>query len=58
MNTARTVFYASVGGDLARYEMDVNAATLTKLDSVSLPVNIQYAWPHPSGNFLRDRHKH
>jgi 6-phosphogluconolactonase len=48
----RTVFYASVGGELTRYEMDVDAAVLNKLDSVSLPVNIQYAWPHRSRRYL------
>jgi 6-phosphogluconolactonase len=44
----RTVFYASVGETLTLYHMDVDAASLTRRGSVALPVNIQYAWPHPS----------
>ncbi len=44
----RTVFYASVGETLTLYHMDVDAASLTRQGSVALPVNIQYAWPHPS----------
>ncbi len=50
--TSRTVLYASVGGELTRYAMDVDAAALTRLESVSLPINIQYAWPHPSRHYL------
>jgi hypothetical protein len=28
-----------------------SAASLTPIDSITLPANVQYAWPHPSGNF-------
>ena len=35
--TGKTVFYASVGPDLALYDIDVDAATLTKRGSVTLP---------------------
>jgi 6-phosphogluconolactonase len=48
----RTVFYASVGGELTRYDIDVDAASLTKQGSVTLPANIQYAWPHSSRRYL------
>jgi 6-phosphogluconolactonase len=48
----QTVFYSAVGGDLSLYTMDVDAATLTKRSTVSLPANVQYAWPHPSKQFL------
>jgi 6-phosphogluconolactonase (cycloisomerase 2 family) len=48
----RTVFYASVGGELVRYDMDVDTASLTKQGSVALPANIQYAWPHPSKRYF------
>src|SRR6266852_5444370 len=48
----RTVFYASVGGELTLYDIDVDAASLTGQDSVRLPANIQYAWPHPSKRYL------
>jgi 6-phosphogluconolactonase len=43
-----TVFYASVGETLTLYHMDVGAASLTRQGAVTLPANIQYAWPHPS----------
>jgi 6-phosphogluconolactonase len=48
----RTVFYASVGGELTLYGMDVDAASLTRQGSVTLPANIQYAWPHPSKQYF------
>ena len=49
---ARTVFYSSVGGDLTLYSMDVDDASLVKRNTVTLPANIQYAWPHPSRQYL------
>jgi 6-phosphogluconolactonase len=49
---AKTVFYASVGPDLALYDIDVDAATLTRRANVALPGNVQYAWPHPSKRFF------
>jgi 6-phosphogluconolactonase (cycloisomerase 2 family) len=48
----KTVYYASVGPDLALYDMDVDGAALTKRSTVSLPANIQYVWPHPSRRTL------
>jgi 6-phosphogluconolactonase len=48
----KTVFYASVGGELTLYGMDVDGATLTKQGTVTLPANIQYAWPHPKQPFF------
>ena len=48
----KTVFYSAVGGDLTLYSMDIEAASLTKRETVTLPVNIQYAWPHPSHRYL------
>src|SRR5262245_58233887 len=48
----KTVFYASVGGDLTLYDMDVADASLVKRSTVSVPANIQYAWPHPSKPFI------
>src|SRR5258705_1200652 len=48
----KTVFYASVGPELALYDLDVEGATLTKRSSVNLPGNVQYAWPHPSKRYL------
>jgi 6-phosphogluconolactonase (cycloisomerase 2 family) len=44
--------YASVGAELTHYDMDIDAATLTRRDSIGLPANVQYAWPHQSRGFL------
>jgi 6-phosphogluconolactonase len=48
----KTVYYASIGPELALYDIDVDGAILTKRSSVTLPANIQYAWPHPSRRYL------
>lgn len=50
--TGKTVYYASVGPDLTLYDLDVVAATLTKRGTVTLPANVQYAWPHPSRRYF------
>ena len=44
--------YANVGPELTQYDVDVDAATLTRRDTVSLLANVQYAWPHASRQFL------
>jgi 6-phosphogluconolactonase len=49
---AKTVYYASVGPELALFDLDVDGAALNKRGSVTLPANIQYAWPHPSRHYL------
>ncbi len=48
----KAVFYASVGPELTLYHIDVGAVALAKQSSVMLPVNVQYAWPHPSAHIL------
>jgi 6-phosphogluconolactonase (cycloisomerase 2 family) len=45
-------FYASVGANLILYDLDVSALTLSARSSVSLPANVQYAWPDPARRFL------
>src|SRR5262245_20057960 len=50
--TAKTVFYASTGPELALFDVDVADAALQKRGTVTLPANIQYAWPHPSKRYL------
>jgi 6-phosphogluconolactonase len=45
-------FYASVGPRLNLYDLDTGAASLTARGGVTLPANVQYAWPHPSRKFL------
>jgi 6-phosphogluconolactonase (cycloisomerase 2 family) len=49
---ARAVVYAAVGAELTQYDVDVESATLTKRGSVTLPENVQYAWPHPSRKYF------
>jgi 6-phosphogluconolactonase (cycloisomerase 2 family) len=49
---SRTVYYAAVGSDLALYGMNVDDATLEKRGTITLPGNVQYAWPHPSRQFF------
>src|ERR1051325_5288814 len=48
----KTVFYASVGPELTLYDVDIEAAALTRRSSVTLPVNVHYAWPHPSRRYF------
>ncbi|MGE0224777.1 MAG: lactonase family protein [Acetobacteraceae bacterium] len=48
----RVALYANVGTTLTQYDVDVDAATLTRRGSVTLPANVQYAWPHVSRRFL------
>ena len=50
--TAKTVFYTSVGPDMTLFDIDIADAALQKRGAVTLPANIQYAWPHPSKRFL------
>jgi 6-phosphogluconolactonase (cycloisomerase 2 family) len=45
-------FYASAGPKLTQYDLDVAAASLTPKTSITLPANVQYAWPHPTRRFL------
>jgi 6-phosphogluconolactonase len=49
---AKNVFYASAGPELTLYSVDVDNAALVKRDTVTVPANIQYAWPHPSQPYL------
>jgi 6-phosphogluconolactonase len=49
---AKNAFYASAGPELTLYSVDVDNASLVKRDTVSTAANIQYAWPHPSKQYL------
>ena len=44
--------YAGVGAELTHYDVDIKNAALIKRESVTLPENVQYAWPHPSRQYL------
>jgi 6-phosphogluconolactonase len=48
----KTVYYASTGPELSLFDIDVDDAALIKRGTVTLPANIQYAWPHPSRRYL------
>jgi 6-phosphogluconolactonase len=48
----KTLFYSAVGPELTCYAVDVENATLVKQGTVLTPANIQYAWPHPSKQYL------
>jgi 6-phosphogluconolactonase len=50
--TATAVFYASTGAELSVFDVDVAGAALEKRAAVTLPANVQYAWPHPSKRYL------
>jgi 6-phosphogluconolactonase len=51
-SSGSTVLYASVAAKLTAYDLDVEAASLTERGSVTLPANVQYAWPHPSRHYF------
>jgi 6-phosphogluconolactonase len=46
----KTVLYASIGPALTLYDLDGDG--LVKRNTVTVPANIQYAWPHPSRKYF------
>lgn len=48
----KTVYCASVGPVLTLYDVDIDAAVLARRGAVTLPANVQYAWPQPSRRML------
>ena len=48
----RLAVFASVGPRLLRYDLDMENAALVERDSIALPANVQYAWPHVCGRYL------
>jgi 6-phosphogluconolactonase len=49
---SRVALYAAVGPELTTYNVDLDAASLARQASVTLPENVQEAWPHPSRRYL------
>jgi 6-phosphogluconolactonase (cycloisomerase 2 family) len=45
-------FYQSIGPELIHHDVDVDAGTLTRRGSVTLPSKVQYVWQHPTKPFL------
>jgi 6-phosphogluconolactonase (cycloisomerase 2 family) len=47
-----TTLYSAVGEELTHYTVDPDGGALSRQASVTLPADVQYAWPHPSGEQL------
>ncbi|MCC6533494.1 MAG: beta-propeller fold lactonase family protein [Burkholderiales bacterium] len=50
--TRTTVLFAAVGAVLSRYDVDAENAMLTRRESITLPADVQYAWPHLSRKYF------
>jgi 6-phosphogluconolactonase (cycloisomerase 2 family) len=48
----KSILYASLGEELSRYELDAQAATLIRLGTLKLPVNLQFAEFNPARSVL------
>ena len=48
----KTMYYAAIGPELGVFDVDVDGAALARRYAVTLPANVQYAWPHPSRRYL------
>jgi 6-phosphogluconolactonase (cycloisomerase 2 family) len=51
-NSSKTIVYAALGEELSRYELDARSASLTKMGSLKLPANLQFAEFHPDHSVL------
>ncbi|HZO56609.1 MAG TPA: beta-propeller fold lactonase family protein [Bryobacteraceae bacterium] len=49
---AKIALYAATGPELATYSVSVESAALVKQSTVTVPQNVQEAWPHPSRQYL------
>jgi 6-phosphogluconolactonase (cycloisomerase 2 family) len=49
---SKVALYAATGPELATYNLAIEAASLSKQATVTLPQNVQEAWPHPSRSYL------
>lgn len=50
--STKAAFYQSVGEEITQYDVDVEAATLTRRGSITLPSKVQYVWRHPTKPFM------
>jgi 6-phosphogluconolactonase len=48
----KLALYASVGPELTHWDVDVDNARLTRRETVTLPANVHYAWPHADRHHL------
>jgi 6-phosphogluconolactonase len=44
--------YSAADEEITLYDVDVEAATLTRRGSIRAPSFVQYAWPHPTRKYL------
>ncbi len=49
---SRVALYSAIDDELTHYAVDVDSASLSRRTTVKVPANVQYAWPHPSRQFL------
>jgi 6-phosphogluconolactonase len=49
---SRTALYAAIGSVFSHYEFDPDSFTLEKKSEFEIPLNVQYAWMHPSRPIL------
>lgn len=49
---ANVTLYSAVGEELTHYDVDVEGAVLVKRKTIKVPAVVQYAWPHPSKQYL------
>src|ERR1043166_4556884 len=50
--SAPVALYSAVDEEITHYDVDVENAALARRSSVKAPSLVQYAWPHPSRNYL------
>jgi 6-phosphogluconolactonase len=50
--SGRTILYSALGTEMSFHDIDVEAATLTRLGAITLDEIIQYAWPNRARTIL------
>ena len=48
----KVALYANIGAELMHFDVDVANTALIKRESVQLPADVQYCWPHVSRKYL------
>ena len=50
--STKAVLYSAVGEELTHFDVDVEGTALVKRKTIKVPAVVQYAWPHPSKQYL------
>src|SRR6185436_10071528 len=50
--TSRVMLYSAVDDEVTHFDVDVDAATLTRRSSIRVPSYVQEGWAHPSREYL------